>query len=108
MVVPPQQPEVVIGRVYRLFKQKTITTGDSPYTVVLTDGMIFIDATDGDIDITQISAANFPGEVFSFKRIDNSENIATITGSIDNENSVTLYGMESIDLKSDGSNWWII
>ncbi|MCK5504213.1 MAG: hypothetical protein KAJ10_03580 [Thermodesulfovibrionia bacterium] len=95
----------------RLFASKTIDSTDSPYSVLVTDGTIFIDATGGNIVINHISAVGIDGESFQFKRIDDSGNTVTVNAdgaeAIDNDSSFNMFGLEPFKTTSDNSNWWL-
>lgn len=93
------------AKLNRLFNYATI---NSDYIVQATDGTIFVDANGGNIEITMLSAVGLGGEEFSFKRIDTTNNTVTITGDIDGEATATLYALESMNIKSDNVEWWII
>ena len=84
----------------------------SDYTVKSTDATIFIDASANDITVTLITAVDNGGKIFAFKRVDNSNFTVTIVPdgveTIDNESSAILYGYESMDMRSNNINWWII
>ena len=88
------------------------TTTDSAVSVLPTDGTILIDASSNNISISHVSAVGLSGIEFIFKRIDDSDNTVTITANgaetIDGDQSVELYAFESINTKSDNSDWWII
>lgn len=92
----------------------TITSGQSPYTLLATDCVVFCNATGGAITITTGSAAsNFSGRVVHVKKTDGSINACTfdpnasetVDGSTTHVNA-TQY--DSFSYTSDGTNWFII
>ena len=79
-------------------KQRSVTdidNTDSPYTVLITDGTIRVDATAGDVDVVLPPIADGPGYRYDVKRVD------TVT-----TNSVTIDGdgSELIDARASGIN----
>lgn len=91
--------------------KKTVTSG---YGIDdETDQTIFADATTGDLDIDLPSAIGIPGQEFSIKKIDSTSHAVNIVPSgaqtIDGENPLVLMlQYESVRIKSDGANWWVM
>ena len=76
-------------------KQVTITVGDSPYSILPTDGTIRVDASGGAVTVVAPLVADGPGFRYDVKRIDNTPaNAVTLTGS----------GAELIDSHAAGIN----
>lgn len=75
--------------------------------IAATRGTILVDTTAGDVTITLPAG----GIEYTVKRITGGVNVLTVTttaGTIDDAASLTLdHQYESIDLKSDGTNYWI-
>ncbi len=84
-------------------------TGD--YTVLVTDGLIRVDATGGDIDITMHPVIEGSGYVYDIKRIDEvNTNAVTILGDgtelIDGHaGGIDVYGLSSYQLKAHSTGW---
>lgn len=51
-------------------KVTTITPADSPYTILVTDGTIRVNAATGNVDLVLPAAGSFPGFRWDVKRID--------------------------------------
>lgn len=93
------------------FNQKTLTFADSPYTVLASDGSLWVDASGGAVTVNLPAAAANAGRVVVVKKIDSSANEVTI----DPDAAETLDGVatQSIGvqftgyvMQSDGvSNW---
>jgi len=84
----------------------------SDYTVVNGDGIILVDADAGDVDITLPSVA-LQNNYINIKKIDNSGNKVNIltpgSETIDGDTDVKITSQyESLQLVSDGSNWFVI
>jgi hypothetical protein len=84
------------------------TAGSSSETVILAN------ATSNNIAITLPPAADYEDESFVVKKIDASSNTVTVSGDsiselIDNSTSQIINIINaSLEMISDGSNWWII
>lgn len=106
-------PYSTVGRKEAQRLQRVLITPDEPelvgkyktgaYTVV------FIDATDGAIEITMPDAESST-ELIKLKRIDNTGNSVTVQGqlgqTINLEDSIDIYALETIDMVSNGEHWW--
>lgn len=84
----------------------------STYTISVTDSGVIADATSGAFTITLPPASNAKNQVKWVKKVDSSANAITIVGvgseTIDDSTSITLtIQYQSIDLFSDGTQWWI-
>jgi hypothetical protein len=93
--------------------ERTVTTND---TAQLTDQVIFIDATAGNVTVT-LPLANALGagktQRLAFKRIDSSGNTATIqrggSNTIEGSTTTPLAALGGKDVVSDSvSAWWIV
>lgn len=90
-----------------------IDNGDSPYTVLDTDGLILADATSGAITVNLPTAVGRLNRRIQVKKIDASGNAVTIdaNGSETIDGSLTEVISSQYDaprMKSDGTTWWII
>jgi hypothetical protein len=94
-------------------QQKAIKTITTSYVVLSTDGTILVDASTSSITVTLPSALNLLGTVFNVKCIDNT-NAVIVVGASGSETidtfstGIELDLYDSISVKSDGSDWWII
>lgn len=98
-------PDVAVGYV-------SITSADSPYTMLTTTRELSIDATGGSITITLPAATSVDGIgcFISFSRTDTTSNTVTIQRAgadlIENGTSITLVGPRGIRLRSDDVKYW--
>jgi hypothetical protein len=88
-------------------------------TVTITDDIILtinnrtvlIDATDNDVDVTLPPASSMSGRTITLTRIDVSDYIVTAIGAsgedINLDNTYDLSNQQSIDLFSNGVQWYI-
>ncbi|MCI5058720.1 MAG: hypothetical protein MRY83_21590 [Flavobacteriales bacterium] len=87
-----------------------IRTETSDYSATLSDHVIFVDATTGNIRITLPDAAANPGKEYRIKKIDCTENIIEVTAFGGLVDKLTLYTSsrpcESKIYVSDGTNWY--
>jgi hypothetical protein len=91
----------------------SVVTKTANYTLVLTDGVVLVDATSGDLTMTLPTAASAINRVFYIKKIDSSSNSVTIdaNGSETIDDSLTCIITMQYDcpkLVSDGTEWWVI
>jgi len=103
--------------VSRTLRTEGVTTADvtktANYTAAITDHAIFCDATSGAITITLPSASPAQGREYHIKKIDSSTNTVTIDGNgsqtIDGAlTQVIIFQYDSVMIKADGSNWFIL
>ncbi len=90
-----------------------IYTASSDYTATSTDHIILADASTSAFTVTLPTAVGITGREYIVKKIDSTTNIVTIatTGSetIDGDASFDLeLKDESVNIFSNGSNWYII
>jgi hypothetical protein len=89
-----------------------ISTKTSSYSALETDETILVNAAGGAVTITLPSAVVASGKKFNVKKIDDTDNIVTITstaGTIDTVASVSgAVWLQSWVLQSDGTNWFVI
>lgn len=92
----------------------TITTVTSNYTLTGTDNTILANTTSGAITLTLPVPGNFPGRIYTIKKIgtggiDNALTITPASGTIDGGVSYTIYNdWTYVALQTDGTNWYII
>ena len=92
----------------------TVTTQTTSYTILITDRIILGNANGGAIILTLPTAVGNAGCLYSIKKIDSSANTVTIatnpnTQTIDGNTTIVLSAQySSIDIVSDGSNWYIL
>ncbi len=98
----------------------SVTNISTNYGLLLTDVLIFADASSSDIDVNLMLASSAYNAtdnntyVFTVKKIDNTSNVININpnGSelIDGTTKAQLYGVDRpyIKFASDGSNWWTV
>ncbi len=86
---------------------RTITAN---YTIITADNTIFVNAS-SDLTVT-MPASVAGGDTFIIKRIDsNTGDTVTIDGDGNNVEGVATFDLasaESIQLRNDGSDWWVI
>jgi len=91
---------------------RAVATYTADHTATLTDNLIKVDATGGNVTITLPPAAAAAGDGFTIKRIDSSANTVTVDGdgseTIDDETTKDLDQYTAIQIVSDGTEWWII
>lgn len=92
--------------------QLAIATKLANYTLTNTDDMILVDATGGAVTITTHASATAHRHVYTVKKIDASANTVTIDGNaaetVDGAaTQVLTVQYSSLDIRPDGSNWWI-
>lgn len=90
-----------------------ITTITVSTTLTGAYGIILADATAGAITVTLPAAADYKEKLFSIKKIDSSANIVTVaaaSGETIDEATSHLIPVQyvSIDVVSDGTEWWIV
>lgn len=98
---------------------KTLTLTDFPYTVTANDSTILINVSAGPATgvVNLPDAAGIAGRIYTFKRIDGSDNSINITAfgaqSIEGSSPYVFIGgpadiWKSVTCQSDGSNWIIL
>lgn len=100
---------------------RNIKTLSTSHSVIITDDLVFMDATAASLGVTLPAAASFynavddKGQRVTIKKIDSSNiNTVTITSIvpelIDGASDLVLEtdGRPSVDIISDGVNWWLI
>lgn len=89
------------------FSTQTVT---SNYSVVATDDVIIADTTSGSFTITLLDATTVSGRLWTIKKLI-STGVLTITASvglIEGAANIMVYvGSVSLDIISDGSNYYI-
>jgi len=92
------------------FRATIVVTAD--YSPTLLDGTIFIDASANDVTITLPIASEVPGYRYDIKIIDdtNVAAVAPTAGDLldDDAADFIMYLHETITVKSDGTDLWII
>lgn len=62
-------------------KKSSTRTVTNNYQVLITDEIIWVDTTAGDLTITMISAVGITGQTFTIEKIDDTDNKVIIVGS---------------------------
>lgn len=79
---------------------------NSNYSIGVNDFSIFANATSGAFNITLPSASENSGKEIFIKKIDTSNNLITLMGTIDGEINPTLGpGEDDITIISNGTSW---
>lgn len=95
----------------------TVTAAMSPYQILTSDDIIFVNAEDGDVDLTLPSPQALPKKPYRVVKIDDSSNIATISRYFDDQiygpvgvaNEVTLQRQfDAMEYATDRTNWYVI
>ena len=89
----------------------TTITGDT--TLTTANGVVFVNASSGEVDVTLYTADSNGGMQVIVKKTDSSSNAVNIlragSDTIDGATSVALlHQNESVTLVSDNSNWFIV
>lgn len=112
-----KEPEIVAALESMLTKAggdvKTITNADSPYTALVTDGVILVDASGGPVTVVLQPAAIQPELRQVVKKTDASVNAVTVDGdgaeTIDGAANASLANQNDfVDVISDGTNYQIV
>lgn len=95
------------------FTIKSLVAGDSPYTVLLTDGVILADAVGGAITVGLPAAAAVKGRTLVVKRLNGGGNAVTLDGSgaetIDGAATLALAAQyAAARVLSGGATWWTV
>lgn len=81
---------------------------NSNHSIGINDFSIFADATSGAFNITLPSASENQGKEIFIKKIDASNNLITLIGTIEDEvNPVLGVGTDDITIISNGTNWLV-
>lgn len=96
-------------------KRTEITFTDTPAALTDIDqGVIFVDATAGDIDIS-LPLITATLQSFVFKRTDATTNVVTIspnaadtTVNLENATSLVLAAQAAKDIRSSTTHWWVL
>ena len=92
----------------------TITTVTANYTLAGTDNTVLANTTGGAFTITLPAPTNFPGRIYTIKKIgtggiDNALTIIPTSATIDNGTSYIIYNdWTYVTMQTDGTNWYII
>jgi hypothetical protein len=89
------------------------TFADTGYVVTATDDTLFWDCTGGNSATTLPTAAGARGRTLTFKRTDLSANTLTLNsagGTVEGAASFIIPGgsRNSVTVRSDNTNWWIV
>jgi hypothetical protein len=104
---------IIIGATSVIDGQQTRQTTTTPYTVVVTDRTILIDATAGAKVVDLPTAASSKWRILTVKKID----VSAFTVTIDPAGAETIDGAgtlvvttqyQSFTVQSDGTSWWIL
>lgn len=112
-VVIPITPDSGTSLPYSPITNNSVSVSTTPYNATVTDGIILVDSTVGDIVINLPSAATVKGLIMYIKKIDNSSNYViiypfspeTIDGDV---GAATKMQNDILKIQSDGSNWVVI
>ena len=89
-----------------------LVTKTANYTAVASDNAIMADGSSNTVTITLPTAVGISGKEYAIKCIDDTYTVDIATNAseeIDEDSSnFELFKDESITIKSDGANWWII
>lgn len=91
----------------------TVTDVTNTYVVLLTDAVIFCDASGGAFSVSLPTAAGNDGKRYYIKKTDSSANAVTIDAdgseTIDDSLAAIIDRQyDSLTLVSDGTEWWIV
>ena len=102
--------QVIDNPGFGVLNKVVITSADSPYTLKYTTDLLICDTSGGAITVNLYSAAAIQNKRRTIKNI--GANNATIDGSgaetIDDDLTKTLLQYESMDITSDGTEWWVV
>lgn len=92
--------------------KSNVATKTAAYTLTDNDDIILVDCTLGAITITLPAASGEQGRIFTITKKDTTQNIVTIartgTDLISGETSQSIVNPNnSLDIYSDGSNWYV-
>lgn len=86
---------------------------DADYTIVETDGLIRVDATAGDVDITLPLSTEVLNYQYIIKRVDNTGNTVTVAGTASEPvdglvAGFTIAGMASYTVHAVSGSWDLV
>lgn len=92
---------------------RTVTFSASPLSVLDTDGVLLVDTTSGNVDVSVPDPATIPvGRLFTIRKVDHSTNVVNIgsqgSALIDTLASITLNNIGGCSLISDGTHYFIL
>jgi len=92
---------------------RTVTFSASPLSILDTDGVLLVDTTSGNVDVSVPDPATIPvGRLFTIRKVDHSTNVVNIVSQgsalIDTLASITLNNIGGCSLISDGTNYFIL
>jgi hypothetical protein len=91
------------------FTRSSVVEKSSNYTIGNNEEMVACDASGGAFTVTMPSVTGKEGYEYIIKKTDSSSNYVTISGTIDGDSSFDLEAQdESVVLKCNGTDWWII
>lgn len=90
------------GNVPEDYTLRSIAVGDTPYTVVLADGVVLADASGGAITVTLMGASTAKDRTIRAIKTDAGGNAVTFNGT-----SLAAQG-DTAAFWSDGNSWWSI
>lgn len=90
----------------------TVTVVNGNYSVLPTDGLILVAATVADVSIILPLASEVSGYEFSVKCVDDTFAVTVLANGVETIDGITVgIGLtlyDSLTVKSDGANWYII
>jgi len=91
----------------------SVVYADTPYEVTVNDGLLLVNAGDGNVTIDLYTAGSNDGAVVTVKRTDGSTNTVTVDGNgaetIDGRLTWALSQQyASLTIVSDGTNWLVV
>jgi len=103
----------IIGPLSLVDGQQTRQTTTTPYTVVVTDRTLLIDATAGNKTVNLPAASVSKWRILTIKKVDASANTVTIDGNggdtIDGAATLVIaVQYASFTIQSDGATWWVL
>lgn len=96
-----------------LFGVISVVTKTSDFTATQSNDVILVDASSGAVTITLMGASDREGKTLFVKKVDSTANAVTVDGdgseTIDDSTTRVLSSQyDSVQIVSDGSEWWII
>jgi len=89
-----------------------VTSKSADYSASAGDWLIKMDATSGNLAVTLLAASDVMGKRYIVKKTDataNTVTVSAVSGNIDGAaTSVISAARGSIEVVSDGSNYWVI
>lgn len=92
---------------------RSVDSTASPLAILDTDGVVHIDATAGNVDVSLPDTATIPaGRFFTIRKVDHSSNVVNISATggvlIDTLPSIELNNIGGCSLISDGTHYFIL